>query len=145
LTATGWYGPFRQRQDAEIIDAFSLTRQPSEDELLGAECSQARIKIVHPVFNSARLIAQEGGFTMHSDPWRALDDFAGHEFAKNALDVEQLYRWLIPKEFKALIIRELSGLGVSRRSVFPDLDGIARSLWETEVLWNGEPVPNVVK
>jgi hypothetical protein len=139
LDSDGMVWAFRQRHEAEILDAFELANRPSEEKLFETKGGDVQIKIVHTVFNSARLIAQEGGFTLHSDPWRSLDEFAGKEFTASALDVEQLYRWLIPKEFKSPIIRQLSGLGISRRSVFPDLDGIARSLWETEVLWNGQP------
>ena len=36
---------------------------------------------------------------------------------------------------EAMFLRELSGLGITRRTAFPDLDGVARSLWETQVLW----------
>jgi hypothetical protein len=99
--------------------------------------SLSRVKIVHPVFNSARLIAQEGGFTLHSDPWRSLEDLVEVRFGKRCLDIEHLYRWSVPKIAKPNLLRELSGLGVSHRNMFPELDGIARSLWETEVLWNG--------
>ena len=69
--------------------------------------------------------------------WAAMEDLAAHVFPNGSLDVEQLYRWCISKELKARLLRDLSGLGINHRSMFPDLDGIARSLWETEVLWNG--------
>jgi hypothetical protein len=58
-------------------------------------------------------------------------------FEKDNLDVSALYRWRIRARNKARIIAELSGLGITHRLLFPDLDGIARSLWETEVLWRG--------
>jgi hypothetical protein len=66
---------------------------------------------------------------------------AGREFEIEDIDIENLYQWKVPADHKSNIIRELSGLGVSHRSAFPDLDGIAKSIWETEVLWNGDPVP----
>ena len=124
---------FRQRGYAHVLDAFDLVDH-DEAQLLSSKPS--RVKIVHPVFNSARLIAQEGGFTLHSDPWRPLEDLVGVRFGKRSLDIEDLHRWLIPKTAKPTLLRELSGLGVSHRNVFPEFDGIARSLWETEVLWN---------
>jgi hypothetical protein len=124
---------FRQRGYDYVLDAFELVGL-DEKTLLSPKASQVRI--VHPVFNSARLIAQEGGFTLHSDPWRPLEDLVAVRFRERYLDIEHLFRWLIPKNAKPRLLRELSGLGVSHRSVFPELDGIARSLWETEVLWN---------
>jgi hypothetical protein len=45
----------------------------------------------------------------------------------------------VPAEKKTLLVEQLSELGLTQRSMFPDLDGVARSLWETEVLWNGTP------
>jgi hypothetical protein len=124
---------FRQRGYAHVLDAFDLVGK-DEAKLLSSKPFQ--VKIVHPVFNSARLIAQEGGFTLHSDPWRPLEDLVRVRFGKESLDIEHLYRWTVPKVAKPTLLRELSGLGISHRNVFPELDGIARSLWETEVLWN---------
>lgn len=132
--ADGHVWAFRQRSYAHVVDAFALIAQ--RDEKLFAP-KPLRVKIVHPVFNSARLIAQEGTFTLHSDPWRPLEEMATKRFDSRCLDIEHLYRWRIPADAKPALLRELSGLGVSHRSLFPDLDGIARSLWETEVLWNG--------
>ena len=128
---------FRQRGYLTVPDAFELTQRESEAELFGSANDALCIKIVHPVFNSVRLVAQDGGFTWHSDPWRPLEDLPGTPFEEDALDIEHLYTWVIPREAKPHILRELSGLGITHRSMFPDLDGIARSLWETEVLWNG--------
>jgi len=125
---------FRQRGYADILDAFTLVAQ-DEQALFAAV--PTRVKIVHPVFNSVRLIAQEGGFTLHSDPCWPLEELATTHFDDGDLDIIHLYGWTIPKTAEPMLLSELSGLGVSRRSVFPDLDGIARSLWETEVLWNG--------
>jgi hypothetical protein len=52
------------------------------------------------------------------------------------LDIERLYWWCVLMQNKIPIIRELSGLGITHRTVYPDLDGIAKILWETEVLWS---------
>jgi len=128
----------RQREDADIQDAFCLARQHSEATLLG-KSPRPEVKIIHPVYNSTRVVAQDGGFTMHGDPWQPLETCAGLLFEPAALDIERLYRWDVPGNKKGDIVRELSGLGITHRTLFPDLDGIARSLWETEVLWNGRP------
>jgi hypothetical protein len=40
------------------------------------------------------------------------------------------------------IIEELSGLGITERTVYPNLDGLAKSLWETEVLWGADQPPS---
>src|SRR5205814_9434678 len=106
-----------RRGTAFVVEAFSREDRSSRLQLSEAYCTR-------------------GGFTLHSDPWRPLEDLVGVRFGKRSLDIEHLYRWLIPKRAKPTLLRELSGLGVSHRNVFPELDGIARSLWETEALWN---------
>jgi hypothetical protein len=59
----------------------------------------------------------------------------GSHFLEQNLDIEMLYSWSIPAKYEAGIIEGLSGLGITHRIVFPDLDGVAKSLWETEILW----------
>jgi hypothetical protein len=49
-----------------------------------------------------------------------------------------LYCWSIDRRHKPKLIADLSGLGITHRMVFPDLDGLARSIWETEVLWRSD-------
>jgi hypothetical protein len=90
------------------------------------------------VYNSPRLLAQDGAFTFHSNPWKSLESYADEQvvFADEDLDIAKLYWWHIPAKYKINIIKELSGLGITHRSVYPDLDGVARSLLETEVLWS---------
>lgn len=129
---------FRQRSYLGVLDAFELVGR-DDDTLFASE--PISVRIVHPVFNSTRLVAQEGGFTLHSDPWTSLEQLAGRPFSEGCLDIQQLYRWPVSCRAKSTLLRELSGLGVSHRSAFPDLDGIARSLWETEVIWNGDEGP----
>jgi hypothetical protein len=71
-----------------------------------------------------------------ADPWKPIEEYEGKEFTRETLDIERLYSWHMPAEKKERIIKELSGLGITRRIMFPDLDGVAKSLWETEVLWS---------
>jgi hypothetical protein len=94
------------------------------------------VKLVHPFYNSPRLLAQDGAFTWHSDPWTPLEDYVGQTFKPEHLDIQQLFQWIIPSGEKEGILEDLSGLGITHRSVYPNLDGIAESLWETEVLWS---------
>jgi hypothetical protein len=93
------------------------------------------LKIIYPFYNSPRVVAQDGAFTVHSDPWTPIEDYADMDFDCTSLDLEAFYFWCIPADDKVRIIKELSSLGITERTVFPDLDGLAKSLWETEVLW----------
>lgn len=73
---------------------------------------------------------------MHSNPWRALEEYEGVEFWRQRTDIAALFCWRVEAASKGRIIADLSGLGITHRIVFPDLDGIARSIWETDVLWH---------
>ena len=97
-----------------------------------------RVKLLEPVYNSPRLLAQDGAFTVQADPWIPMDHYAGTQFWNTDLDVSGLFCWEIAREKKRLLMEQLSGLGITHRAVYPDLDGIARSLWETDVLRNGQ-------
>lgn len=138
-----------RRSGSKDVDAFALADLRDESDLFSfrverdagtltlADPSDAyALKIVHPFYNSPRLLAQDGAFTMHADPWHSMDTYAGKEFIKENLDIERLYTWHVPATNKVSIVKELSGMGITQRLVFPDLDGVARSLWETEVLWS---------
>jgi hypothetical protein len=123
------------RERLEPLDAFDLAKAEKEKDLFGSLADPA-IKIVPPLYNSPRIVAQDGAFTIQSDPWKAMQDYKGQEFDAGKLDVETLYYWKIPRAYKASVLEHLSGLGITHRMMYPDLDGIAKSLWQTEVLWN---------
>ena len=94
------------------------------------------LKIIHPFYNSPRLLAQDGAFTFHYDPWKPIECLSGRHFIRQTLDIEKLYWWDIPAARKQKIIEDLSGLGITHRIMFPDLDGMAKSILDTEVLWS---------
>lgn len=135
------------RPDIKVLDAFALAEAKSESKLfdvrlmLGSHAPHRSdayaLKLVYPFYNSPRLLAQDGAFTMHSDPRHSVESLKGKKFTEDNLDVETLYSWRVPARSKTRIVEQLSGLGITQRMLFPDLDGVARSLWETEVLWKG--------
>ncbi len=124
------------REHFSPLDAFDLVKKQSEQDLFGSLGNPA-VKIVHPLYNSPRLVAQDGAFTIQSNPWVPIEDYERQSFDEENLDIQMLYSWEIPNADKSEIVAQLSGLGITHRLLFPDLDGIARSLWETEVLWSG--------
>jgi hypothetical protein len=121
------------------IDPFEFALAKNETELfklleLG---STVYLRILYPFYNSPRIVAQDGAFTVHSDPWIAIESYVSTDFDPSALHLEAFYSWRIPNNKKTSIIQELSGIGITERAVYPDLDGLAKSLWETDVLWHG--------
>lgn len=123
---------------AKCTDEKTLFDKLSDSGSLdGTQSTANRVKLIEPLYNSVRIRAQDGAFTIQSDAKRRLDDYCGEQFEEPSLDIETLYLWDIPHNRKRRILEELNGLGITDRIVFPDLDGIAKSLWETEVLWCG--------
>lgn len=64
---------------------------------------------------SERVVNQSGVFTAHHEP-------------RTPFDNEHLYKFVIDGTFKADIQKRLSVLGISEATIFPGLDGIAKSL-----------------
>lgn len=135
--------------DTNFIDVFDIAKK-NEKDLLNYfseksttpddKCTNDAVKIINPFYGSERIIAQDGAFTFHTDPWKPLTDYENIKFQEGKLDISALYHWKIPHGRKLPLIKELSGLGITHRTLFPDLDGIAKSLLDTEVLWNRESV-----
>jgi hypothetical protein len=137
----------RQRDDLErtALDPFELAKIDTEEGLLRPHASRRRprakpseeqVKILFPILNSPRIVAQDGIFTLHANPHASLQDYSGAAFPPGEMDIHSVHCVHVRARYKTAILEELNGLGITHRTVFPDLDGIARSLWETEVLWS---------
>jgi FRG domain len=89
------------------------------------------VRFVHPTHVSPRLVVQGGSFTIHSHPWTDLADLDSNQ---PKVDVLRLQKLVVPAAAKKKLVNELLRLGVSTRTLFPDLDGIARGLWQIEAM-----------
>jgi hypothetical protein len=92
------------------------------------------IKLVYPFYPTQRMTAQSGMFTLHGDPWSDVIQCAGKPFRDNELDIAQLKRWTVSSQCKGEVILDLERLALNSRTLFPDLDGLAKGLWQTEVI-----------
>lgn len=138
------------REDRDYIDGLTVAGISDELSLFAYldgrftayrrtarwEQRRRRLKLLEPPFNSARLLAQDGVFTVHNCPQIPLEEFVDKKFDADDLDIETFFCWKIPAGIKSDLIEQLSGLGITHRTVYPDLDGIAKSLRETELLWS---------
>lgn len=77
---------------------------------------------VHPPLHFARMVAQLSTFTSHPRP------VAGGTIPELLPDPRSLLRYIIPADCKRQLILDLSALGIWRRSLFPDLDALSRSI-----------------
>lgn len=134
--------------DTHDLDVLALAERNREKEgpiyRFGKSLSddsrnvEAAVKIVHPFYNSPRIVNQDGIFTLHSRPDEPLESCAGREmFKRENLDITHLFKWRFKRSETGQALRDLDALGVNRRTVYPDLVGIAGSLWEGEVMWRG--------
>lgn len=92
------------------------------------------VRVVYPMVISPRITAQSGYFTIQDDPWKPLDQLTPTDYDEANMDILELREFVVPAEDRARRMKELSDLDVTRRTLFPDLDGLARGLLDTEIL-----------
>jgi len=114
------------RRDRDLdIDVFE---EPEPNKIAG-------IRLIYPFYPSRRITAQSGLFTIHAHPWPDLSTLSATHFPTTDNDVVEGEKWCVPKNSKPAIIRELARLGIDERTLFPELDGLARGLLHTELLF----------
>jgi hypothetical protein len=92
------------------------------------------VRLIDPMIVSARIGVQGGIFTIQEDPWKPLDDYECAELDDGDLDVSQLIGYQILGQHEATRLKELNDLGINRRTLFPDYDGLVRGLVAEELL-----------
>lgn len=80
---------------------------------------------VYPTMNFPRMVNQLSTFTIHPIPHQ------GENTIPDLLtDKKHLVRYVIPQDCKLNLINDLKSLGISRRTLFPDLDGLSQTIIE---------------
>ena len=75
-----------------------------------------------------RIIAQESCFTYFPFPERDLPIPPLDDIKPYKSDIKKLTKFIVPLESKKALRSELRKLGISHRSLFPDLDGLSLSI-----------------
>ena len=95
---------------------------------LAKECGLDKIPqyplALHPIMNFPRMVAQLSKFTIHPTPRQ------GNTIPDLLTDKNYLFRCVIPKYCKPKLINDLKSLGIFRRTLFPDLDGLSQTIKE---------------
>lgn len=91
------------------------------------------VKIVYPMTSTERLVAQSGVFTIQ-DPSRSLEEQRETPRSVSELDVDDIHKWLVPQRAKVGILRQLERIGINRRTLYPDLDGVAAGILRAQML-----------
>lgn len=111
-------------------------RPPSPEQILKSEGIRGRnaVAIGEPYFKNRRLIAQSGTFALSVDITRPIDDILAEREGVIAKLV------LRGPELRKQALSELYRMNITYATLFPDLDGLARSLaFELEHHWQFDP------
>ena len=73
-----------------------------------------------------RISSQLSAFTIHPNPSK------GNTIPELIDDEDYLTRYIIPSELKSDFEKKLSYLGISYRTLFPDLEGLSKSFEREE-------------
>ncbi|HHT9113000.1 MAG: FRG domain-containing protein [Planctomycetes bacterium] len=98
-----------------------------KQEKLAEKCGLSEIPQypldLYPTMKFSRMVAQLSTFTIHPIPHQ------GKNTIPDLLtDKKYLNRYLIPQYYKLNLINDLKSLGISRRTLFPDLDGLSKTI-----------------
>ena len=106
------------------------TGNKGKQEELAKKCGLDKIPqyplAVYPTMNFPRMVAQLSRFTIHPIPHQ------GKNTIPNLLTYKKyLVRYVIPRDCKLNLINDLKSLGISRCTLFPDLDDLSQTIMET--------------
>ncbi len=85
---------------------------------------------IHPTLRFPRMVAQMSTFTIHPPAYRAAPPFVGDSIENCLTNKKKLVRYIVPHPFKKKLKENLAALGIQRRTLFPDLDGLSLSIVE---------------
>ncbi len=115
---------------------YKATSDMFFDSLNDDPFSLAHIKILRPQLNNARIIAQNGWFTIHNYNYRNILEKNNGKFVSlndSFLSIS-VFHIEIPKEEKKDILLKLDDFGINQESLFPDINGLCQYLnWQNLV------------
>jgi hypothetical protein len=110
--------------DACICAHFTHQRAPVEENKDPFE--PQGVMRFRPRGIAGRITRQQGLFTIHNPPARSVDD-------DSAEKGDLIDRIIIKSDYRERLIHELAYYGAKWSTLFPDLDGLSKSLnWRTE-------------
>lgn len=107
-------------------DSWLKRYSPSEVYTVNGALPPVAIRGVH---NSARIVAQQGYFTVFGPQAEALEStYLWRKDSKRVFPNECLRKFVIPKLKIENIRNEIFSLGISESTIYPDLEGLAAEL-----------------
>jgi hypothetical protein len=102
----------------------------SEDDKLQSPFSITSTKVLRPVLNNNRIVAQQGWFTSHIYSKNKFVSIANNKRYGKA----RIKHFTIPSILKSGLLTELNDLGMNHQSIFPDILGLCNQInWEYKI------------
>jgi hypothetical protein len=92
------------------------------------------VRLVFPFNPTLRVTNQSGVFTIHGEPCKDLRELSADSYKPEDCDIESGGYYRIEKENKNKILSQLERIGMTRRILMPELDGVADGLWQSALL-----------
>jgi len=107
-------------KNPRIYDAHSDAPRIGRYLALSGKTNERGLKTVaiNPVWNSERIVLQQGAFTLHGS----------REFTLTGDQAPSLVCWRVPVAHKCRILRELERAGINEMSIFPEPEHMCRYL-----------------
>jgi hypothetical protein len=108
----------------KLIDAAEKTHNKAKDRAKGLTdpATAAYVDLASPGTVDERIDAQHSYFTFHSNPTESHEGFLERANALSSVVVKQ--------EWKRVILRELTRMNITAKTLFPGLDGLAKYVAE---------------
>lgn len=122
------------RFDAALTRERIDPRQPHNLEQYFLPNAFPLVWVGEPTHMDRRLVAQSGLFVLPGQLQTPLDELLQHYESDGSL----LVKIVLPPELREPAMKALYRMNITYATLFPDLEGLARSLaYELEVLWQG--------
>jgi len=110
-------------------DSWLKRYSPSEVYTSSGALPPVAMRGVH---NSARIVAQQGFFTVFGPQPESMEKvFGWSKSGQSIFPIDCLRKFVIPKENVMTVREEIFSLGVSESTIYPDLEGLAVELKRT--------------
>jgi hypothetical protein len=127
----------RHSEEDYDLNVFTAPLFPAYEYCKDCKFLVEGVKIIYPFHVSPRITAQAGIFTIQHDPSKPLEAFDRDNYPRKDFDILQIRKWKVPSVAKAKILRDLNDVGVNCETIYPDIEGLATGIWQTEVMRSG--------
>lgn len=120
-----WFACTDQKEGDAYVYALSASGFQEKDVYEKSPFLTSKTIVFQPRLNNARITAQHGWFTLHKYA-KKIGRFVALD--NNRSISSCLFKFTIPAKKRLSIISSLQRVGINQRTIYPDLEGLCRSL-----------------